>query len=156
VGKDKLSKAMRLLQEAINSKDWVRNIKPTPYSVEVLEALKKKGIKLAVFSGNSSEVLEKSLKALKIRQYFHAVVSADDVKKMKPDPEGLLKALSSLNLQKSEAIYVGDALNDVKSAKAAGVKVAVVLTGALNRKKAEVVKPDWIIEDLGGFLEILK
>lgn len=48
-------------------------------------------------------------------------VTADDVSKTKPDPEGILKALSILELQKDEVIAMGDHPFDMQAARTAGV-----------------------------------
>ncbi len=156
VGKEKLSQALQMLRHTLESDAWTRDIKLTPHSLKVLDNLEKRGTRLAVVSGNTSKILERAIKTLGIGNYFHSIVSSDDVGKAKPDPEGILKALSSLGIPKSEAVYVGDAANDVMAARRAGVRVAVVLTGALNRGKAEEIRPDWILQDLQGLLKIVQ
>lgn len=155
VGKDSLPKAMELFWDHLNSTDWTKGIKQAPYCRDVLDELKRRELKLAVVSGNTAPVLNKMLDALGIRSYFHAVVSADDVAKAKPDPESLTKALKRVQAKNTEAIYVGDAANDVRCARAAGVRVAVVLTGALDKQHAGNVRPDWVFEDLRGLLDII-
>jgi HAD superfamily hydrolase (TIGR01509 family) len=156
VGKENLEEATKMLEKRINSEDWVNNIKPTPHALEVLEHLREHKFKLGVVSGNRAKILKRSLRILGMAKYFQTTVGADEVKKAKPSPEALLKALSELNLSKSEVIYLGDHQNDVKSAISAGIKVAVVLTGALNHKKARELEPDWIIPDLSRLLKILE
>ena len=47
------------------------------------------------------------------------IVAYRDVRRVKPDPEGLLKAAQSLGVEPSKCIYVGDDANDVKAARAA-------------------------------------
>jgi phosphoglycolate phosphatase-like HAD superfamily hydrolase len=49
------------------------------------------------------------------------LVTCDDVKETKPDPEGLLKVLKELHVQPEEAIMVGDLDVDMEAAKKAGV-----------------------------------
>ena len=56
------------------------------------------------------------------------VISADDVTQTKPDPEGILQALSRLDLKPEEVMVMGDHPYDVKAAKAAGVKAIVGTT----------------------------
>jgi phosphoglycolate phosphatase-like HAD superfamily hydrolase len=50
-----------------------------------------------------------------------SLVTCDDVKETKPNPEGLNKALKELNVKPSEAIMVGDLDVDIEAAKKAGV-----------------------------------
>ena len=53
---------------------------------------------------------------------FDVIIGNDDTKKHKPDAEPILKAMEILHLtDKSKICYVGDALDDKKAAKNAGV-----------------------------------
>jgi|SRR5688572_23761526 phosphoglycolate phosphatase-like HAD superfamily hydrolase len=54
-----------------------------------------------------------------------SIVTSDDVKKTKPDPEGLVKALKELGVKPDEAIMVGDLDADI----IAGVKAGVASVG---------------------------
>jgi HAD superfamily hydrolase (TIGR01549 family) len=155
VGTKLLPKAMELFWEYMHSGVWMKEIKQTPYCRQALDELKKRELKLGVVSGNTAPVLEKMLDELGIKPYFQTLVSADDVARAKPDPESLKKALQKMQIKNTEAIYVGDAANDVKCARAAGVRTAVVLTGALDKQHAGDVRPDWIFEDLRGLVDIL-
>jgi HAD superfamily hydrolase (TIGR01509 family) len=155
IGRENMTVGLSLLENRIHSKSWINDLKPVPAAIPVLGELKKRRIRMAVVSGNNKDVLLSCLRILGMTAYFQTTVAADEVTRAKPDPEAILKAISILNLQKSGVIYIGDAGNDVKAARAAGIRVATVLTGALDRKKAESLKPDWILNDVGELLTIL-
>ncbi|MGL4209822.1 MAG: HAD family hydrolase, partial [Candidatus Adiutrix sp.] len=55
-------------------------------------------------------------------KYFDTAVGVDDVSCGKPSPEMLILALDNLKADPAQTIYVGDALCDMKAAKAAGIK----------------------------------
>lgn len=57
------------------------------------------------------------------------IVGGEDVRDHKPSPEGLLNALKKLQLAPEEALYVGDSLVDMHTARNAGVPFAGVATG---------------------------
>lgn len=61
----------------------------------------------------------------KLAKYFKADVSYEDTEKHKPEPEPLLLASSKLGVNQSECIYIGDVENDIKAARAAGMKVII-------------------------------
>ena len=67
------------------------------------------------------------LDGLNIRHYFQALISADDVRKSKPDPETYLKCADALHIDPSNCIVFEDAPKGVESALNAGMK-CVVLT----------------------------
>ncbi len=122
---------------------------------EVLAELKKRGFLLALASGTHNHFLKQFADALKITGYFNVILGSEDVKNCKPDPEIVQKAAELLGVKPEEALYVGDAKNDVMAAKAANVACAIVLTGALSKEAAEALSPDYILKDLGEILGIL-
>jgi beta-phosphoglucomutase-like phosphatase (HAD superfamily) len=65
---------------------------------------------------------------LKIRHYFDAIVSADDVERSKPDPETFLKAARMLNADPESCIVFEDAPKGVECAMNAGMRSVVVTT----------------------------
>jgi phosphoglycolate phosphatase-like HAD superfamily hydrolase len=52
---------------------------------------------------------------------FDVVVTESDIVTPKPDPEGLLKALSLLGRETGETLYIGDSLLDAEAAQAIGM-----------------------------------
>jgi len=65
---------------------------------------------------------------------FRTVVTMDDVKKMKPSPEGLYKILGKRDPAK--ALYVGDNIDDALAAREAGVPfAAIIAAGEHNYRK---------------------
>ena len=60
--------------------------------------------------------------ATKMDGLFDVVVTFEDTKKHKPNPEPLLLAAKRLKVKPSEIVYIGDAPSDYKAAKTAGMK----------------------------------
>lgn len=69
------------------------------------------------------------LKELGITEMFAALIGFEDVSAPKPDPEGMRQALERLGSTPGETIVVGDSLNDILSAKAAGCRSCYALWG---------------------------
>ena len=82
---------------------------------------------LALFTGRTRTELSHTLDRLKMRRYFTKIVTMDDVRRLKPDPEGLLLLLENLN--PSDAVYLGDNVDDALSSQRAGVPFFGVLPG---------------------------
>jgi len=68
------------------------------------------------------------IKKDKLLQYFDVIV-AGRCCGHKPDPEGLLKAISMVGCQKEEVLFVGDSTVDARTAKNAGVDFVAFLRG---------------------------
>ncbi len=87
---------------------------------EVLDDLKKKGLKIAVVSNTYHRLLLRILSCGNLNYNFNIVVGADDVKKGKPEPDMLLYACKKMSIRPEEAIMVGDTKYDMIAAKKAG------------------------------------
>ncbi|MBS3107041.1 HAD family hydrolase [Candidatus Woesearchaeota archaeon] len=88
---------------------------------EALEALRKKGIRLAVVTNTPRALVIDMLTSTGILDFFDSLNCYDDVGLGKPAPDLLFRALRELQVKKEESLYVGDTLNDELAAKAAGV-----------------------------------
>ena len=144
----KLKFAIDYHHKSIHSDKFLEDIHKIDGLNELLAELKKKNLRLAIASGNDRPFINKALKFLGMGGLFDLVVGADDVEKSKPAPDMLNKAIDFFGILPGEALFVGDAKNDIISAKSAGVKSAAVLTGILNKKTAGELEPDFILSDV--------
>jgi HAD superfamily hydrolase (TIGR01548 family) len=80
---------------------------------------------LALFTGRTRRELRHTLKGSPVNGLFRRAVTMDDVKKGKPDPEGLRMLLDGTPPR--EAVYLGDNIDDALAAKRAGVPFLGVL-----------------------------
>ena len=97
----------------------------------VREAAKQ--YRLAICSGALRQEIELILEATGIRQQFEHITSSEDVTRGKPDPEGFLHALRSLNVRSDGAVVkpehclvIEDSIPGIRGARAAGMKVLAV------------------------------
>jgi phosphoglycolate phosphatase len=89
-------------------------------STELLYSLRTKGIRLAVATNKPSHLATKALLDSGILGYFDFTVGAEDLPH-KPSPAILNRAIELLNSKPQVALMVGDRLEDIYAAKAAGV-----------------------------------
>jgi HAD superfamily phosphatase len=107
-----------------------------------------KRAELALFTGRTRRELRYTLKGTHAEKIFRRTVTMDDVKRGKPDPEGLRLLLNGN--AKREALYLGDNVDDALSAKRAGVPFLGVLPHGSEAHKARAAK----LRELGA-LDIL-
>lgn len=88
---------------------------------------------MAVVSGAVRSEIELVLNRLEIAQYFAVIVSGDQIKTSKPDPEGYLQGVKrlnqhypELNLKPVECLAIEDTPAGMQAAKAAGMQVVGV------------------------------
>jgi beta-phosphoglucomutase len=118
---------MSLEKEKQYQQQFKPNLKLLPGLLEFLEKAHQQQIKMAIGSAAIMFNIDFVLDNLNIRDYFAALVSADDVAISKPDPETFLKCGERLNTNPTNCIVFEDSPKGVESAKRAGMK-AVVLT----------------------------
>ncbi len=93
-----------------------------------LERSRHQGVQMAIGSAAIPFNIDFVLDRLHIRHYFQAIVSADDVRHSKPDPETYLKAAALLGIAPTSCIVFEDAPKGVESALRAGMRCVVVTT----------------------------
>lgn len=100
---------------------------PIKGAKEVVEELHNRGYKLAVVSSKVRKAILNNLKDLGMDSYFDFIIGADEVEgRYKPDPYGLILALKHFNVDKEDAIYIGDSMGDIKCAQNANVDCIAV------------------------------
>jgi len=91
----------------------------------VLEALAKR-YRLGIVTGRFKSGVVDFFDAHHVEHLFEQVVTYEDTKAHKPDPEPLLLILQRLDLSPDEVLYVGDMEYDVLAAKNAGMRCVQV------------------------------
>lgn len=81
---------------------------------------------MAVASGGSRYVVEKTLKLMNCSDWFDEVVTADDVQNGKPAPDIFLKAADLMGVSPEKCLVLEDAPPGVIAAQAAGMRVITI------------------------------
>jgi phosphoglycolate phosphatase/pyrophosphatase PpaX len=122
---------------------------------EIVERLHQNGAKLALFTGAGKETAEYCLEKEKILHYFDELVTGDVVTKPKPDPEGIFKAMRTLQSQPSETLVVGDSGSDVLAGQVAGATTVLVRWGGFVPPHDLPCNPDYVFKAVQEFYEFL-
>jgi HAD superfamily hydrolase (TIGR01549 family) len=91
-----------------------------PETLEVIRTIKEKGIKFAIATGMSRDLLDKVLELSCLNGVVDAVVSSDDVKNGKPESDIFIEAFKRIKVAPKKGIVVGDSENDVIPGKKIG------------------------------------
>ena len=122
------------------------NLKPG--AMEFLDYCKDKDIKLGICSSNSEKLIYAVLDAYNIRDYFGVIVTGQDVKCGKPDPECYLKAADMLKVSPSECLVIEDLTTGIMAGHNAGMKVVTIKDDYSEYQWEEKVdKADYAITD---------
>jgi pyrophosphatase PpaX len=114
---------------------------------EGLTQLAARGKRLAVVTSRKRASLELYLKETGIYDYFEAFVTLETTLRHKPEADPALEALSMLDGNRSEALFIGDSRFDLECAKNAGIDCAFV-KWSCNDLSEMAVRPTFCIDDL--------
>jgi len=115
---------------------------PHPEAKEALQRLRDADLQIAILSNGDPTMLEKGLERANLK-IFHKVISVDEIKTFKPNPEVYSLAQKTLHLSKEEILFVTSNPFDAMGAKNYGYRVAWI-----NRKANPFDKIDKLLPDL--------
>ena len=126
-----------------------------PGITELLVKIKRSGRRLALFTGVEKNMMEYTLNPFKLVDFFEVRITADDIRKSKPDPEGINLSLSRIKANAKESMYIGDSPSDIIAGKRAGVLTGAALWSPENRGDPTTEHPDYefrSVQQLSDFL----
>jgi len=100
-----------------------------PGTLEGLRELADRGLKLGVVTNALQHLAEAVLARFGIAPHLHLVVGGDRAARPKPHPEPLWQTCNELGVAPHETLMVGDSVNDVTAALAAGCAIVCVPHG---------------------------
>jgi len=126
-----------------------------PGVAEGLRELHELGLRLAVVTNKTEPLAVELLHQLALSEWIDFVVGGESCPQRKPSPEPLLFACSALEIGPHEALMVGDSVNDVVAARAAGIPVVCVAYGYNEGRDTRDLACDAFIESLAELPRVL-
>jgi phosphoglycolate phosphatase-like HAD superfamily hydrolase len=114
--------------------DPVATARPSTDLPALFARLKSQGLKLAVATTDDRAPTLATLAALGAADWLDKVLCADDGVAVKPAPDMVLDICAALQVSPQRTLVVGDSLNDMAMARAAGARAIGVLTGVAGRE----------------------
>ena len=122
-----------------------QNIKSLPGAVELISALRERGVKMAIASSSPVENIQLILGGLGIDSYFQVIVWGRQVSEGKPSPQGFLLAAKKLDVAPENCVVIEDAIDGVAGAKRAVMKCLAVTN---NHPEQSLVAADLVVDTL--------
>lgn len=116
-----------------------------PGCKEFLEEYKDR--KQAVVTNKPNPFSQEMLEHLGVADYFIKIVAGDDEHPQKPDPSAVLHMLEKNGLKKEEALFIGDSLIDLETARNSGIQAAIISHGFGRKDELESAAPDLLVPD---------
>jgi len=123
---------------------------------EGLDYLTSNNFKLGCVTNKLSQFTDTILSTLDIRDKFGIVISGDTLPRKKPDPLPLLHAAEYFAVDPTQSLMVGDSVNDVNAARAAGFQVLCVSYGYNLGQDIRLARPDYVVDSLADLVNIFQ
>lgn len=123
---------------------------------ETLRLLKAEGFKIAIVSTKKNHMVRKGIELLDAGDVFDEIIGLDDVLKPKPDPEPILLALKRLDVDRDEALMIGDNYHDIVGGQNAGVRTVGVAWSAKGEDFLQKYNPDYMLQHISDIIPIAK
>ena len=129
---------------------------PYPGAAESLRAVHGAGLRTAVVTNKQQRFADALLRRRGLAGWVDVVVGGDTCVRRKPDPQPLLFACESLQVAPSESLMVGDSVNDVQAARAAGIPVICVSYGYNEGRDPRTLDCDSLLDSLADLPALLQ
>lgn len=131
--------------------DSARKSKLFPETIQTLETLRKLGAKIGLVTNTSIKAVNIVFQTHRLKDYFDVVVTRENVKKLKPDPEGILLAVKKLEAK--NFFMIGDLIHDVIAAKSANGSSILVKRNSNEKMNFDA---DYVVQSLNEIITIIQ
>jgi HAD superfamily hydrolase (TIGR01509 family) len=153
ISTERVEHLRRLHAEAYHRR--AAEIRPLPGARELLQTLDACGLRWAIATSGRMETAAPNLQALGVDPAVTPVVTRDQVKYAKPDPDLFLAAASRLNAPIETAVIVGDSIWDMLAARRCRGLGVGLLSGGYGMEELERAGAARVYEDPADLLRHL-
>jgi HAD superfamily hydrolase (TIGR01509 family) len=126
-----------------------------PGAAGVVETLRRAGLRLGLVTGATRDRLDGELQRFGLNGAFASVIGHEDVVNKKPHPEGVATSLERLNTDPRNCCFVGDAPDDIRMGRSAGVRTIGVCSEYVDTTRLEECRPDHLLHSIAELPGIL-
>lgn len=114
----------------------------------LLETLRAQSVRLGVVTNKPARFTGPLLERMGLAGHFDIMVSGDTLATKKPDPAPLIHAVQTLGSSVESSLMVGDSINDILAARAAGMPVVAVSYGYNHGRDIRDEGADLVVDSL--------
>jgi HAD superfamily hydrolase (TIGR01509 family) len=122
---------------------------------ELLGDLKGCGLHTGLVSNIGHRAVTGALEKFGLEDLLKTIVTRNHVSQMKPDGDGIRRAMATLGLQAGATLMVGDSLSDLGAARDAGVSIAIVAGGESSPADVVAAGPDHQLQRLAQVADLV-
>ena len=136
------------------------NLTPLPNALELVESLQNGGdILHGIVTGNcaSSAHVKLRMTGFDTAYFTFGAYGDESVNRNDLPPRAIQRAVELIKreIAPENVLIIGDTPDDIRAARANGMPVCIVTTGFAKRETLEALQPDYLLDDLTQFLDIV-
>ncbi|MBX7151600.1 HAD family hydrolase [bacterium] len=151
-----IQKCKQLFMDHADTGTMVKNTFMLAGVEEILEILHENFYTLGIVSTKRRSTIEDTLQQNQLDDLFDVIIGYEDVKNLKPDPEGIIKAIDRMGGSVGDTLYVGDSVIDVLAARNAGLRMIGVTSGTTDAQTLLQNGVNEVIKSLSELLTVLR
>ena len=132
---------------------FIDKVKPFEGMPDVIEKLHAEGHELFIVTSNTVDNVHKFLHHYELHKYFLEVYGGAG---LLGKPRYLKKLLKEQNLEKDNALYIGDEMRDVTAAESIEMRIIAVTWGFAKPSELEALEPTAIAQKPEDIIKILE
>ena len=136
------------------SKHMLDHSQPYPGAMQVLEHFRSRV--QAVITNKPDPYATQMIEALKLAPFFSAIIPGGGAFPKKPNPASLQSLLTLHNVRADDAVFIGDSVVDIQTARGAGVMNATVSHGLEDLEALQAARPDRLFPHFSALLACAK
>ncbi|MGQ9596352.1 MAG: HAD family hydrolase [Thermoproteota archaeon] len=147
----------RSIYEAVEPLELKAASNPIPREgvLEILKWLKGLGVRMAVCTNNCDMASDIILRKTLLKGLFDGIFTRNDVDRLKPFPDILIKACESLNVLPMDAVHIGDAPIDIIAAKSAGIVSIGIVSRLCNAELLRAAGAELVASNMKELKQLL-
>jgi pyrophosphatase PpaX len=122
----------------------------------LLSTLNEQGASVGIVSLKPRRAGDLELDFIGLRRLIGLAVWGDDVERPKPEPDGVLRAMTDLGADPRRTLVIGDSPADIMMGRAAGTRTAAAMWGGSSRERLLAAAPDIAVDAPGDLLSIVR
>jgi len=133
----------------------MERVNPFPGARDFLNKIRNNH-KIGLVTVGSIKRITKEINRSKLENVFDSIVTEEDTKKLKPDPEALFICARKLKVDPKDCVYIGDSKGDILAARNAGMISIAVTWGYHDISVLEEAKPEHVAKNFIELYNIVK
>lgn len=140
----------------LGEEKYRKEVQLKPFVLEALIRLKEQEVRMCIATASSKNNVLAALKRLDLLKFFEFIITADDVKTGKDDPEIYNLCAGKFGAPASEIVVFEDSLHAIQTAKKAGFKVVGVYDKS-SEQNIDIIKEisDFYLESMKDLEELI-